>query len=51
MIGNYLYPPKVNSFMDQQIYVGPDKLFSKFNNPNYNNPNEKIESNIYHAQS
>ena len=34
MIGNYLYPSKVNSFMEQQIYLSPDKLFSKYKNPN-----------------
>ncbi len=30
MIGNYLYPSKVNSFMEQQIYFTPDVQFSKY---------------------
>ena len=34
MIGNYLYPSKVDSFMDQQIYLTPDRMFSKYKNPN-----------------
>ena len=34
MIGNYLYPSKVNSFMEQQIYLYPERMFSKFKNPN-----------------
>jgi hypothetical protein len=34
MIGNYLYPSKVNSFMEQQIYLYPDRMFSKYKNPN-----------------
>jgi hypothetical protein len=34
MIGNYLYPSKVNSFMEQQIYLTPDRMFSKYKNPN-----------------
>ena len=34
MIGNYLYPSKINSFMEQQIYLYPDKMFSKYKNPN-----------------
>ena len=34
MIGNYLYPSKVNSFMEQQIYLTPDVQFSKYKNPN-----------------
>ncbi len=28
MIGNYLYPSKVNSFMEQQIYLTSDIQFS-----------------------
>ena len=27
MIGNYLYPSKVNSFLEQQILLYPDKMF------------------------
>jgi hypothetical protein len=34
LIGNYLYPSKVNSFMEQQIYSTPDIQFSKYKNPN-----------------
>jgi len=34
MIGNYLYPSKINSFMEQQVYLYPDKMFSKYKNPN-----------------
>ena len=34
MIGNYLYPSKVNSFMEQQIYLYPERMFSKYKNPN-----------------
>ena len=34
MIGNYLYPSKINSFMEQQIYLLPDRMFSKYKNPN-----------------
>ena len=34
MIGNYLYPSKVDSFMDQQIYLSPNIQFSKYKNPN-----------------
>jgi hypothetical protein len=34
LIGNYLYPSKVNSFMEQQIYLTPDIQFSKYKNPN-----------------
>ena len=34
MIGNYLYPSKINSFMEQQIYLSPDRMFSKYKNPN-----------------
>ena len=34
MIGNYLYPSKVNSFLEQQVLVYPEKLFSKYRNQN-----------------
>jgi hypothetical protein len=34
MIGNYLYPSKINSFMEQQMYLYPDRMFSKYKNPN-----------------
>ena len=34
MIGNYLYPSKINSFLEQQILLYPDKQFSKYKNPN-----------------
>jgi hypothetical protein len=34
MIGNFLYPSKVNSFMEQQIYLTPDIQFRKYKNPN-----------------
>ncbi len=34
MIGNYIYPSKVNSFIEQQICLTPDIQFSKYNNPN-----------------
>ena len=34
MIGNYLYPSKVDSFMDQQMYLSPNIQFSKYKNPN-----------------
>jgi hypothetical protein len=34
MIGNYLYSSKVNSFMEQEIYISPDIQFSKYKNPN-----------------
>jgi hypothetical protein len=34
MIGNYLYPSKVNSFMEQHIYLTPDIQLSKYKNPN-----------------
>jgi hypothetical protein len=34
MIGNFLYPSKVNPFLEQQILVYPDKFFSKYKNPN-----------------
>lgn len=33
MIGNYLYPSKVNSFLEQQILLYPDKQFNKYKNP------------------
>ncbi len=29
MIGNFLYPSKVNSFLEQQILLYPDKQFTK----------------------
>ena len=31
MIGNYLYPSKINSFLEQQILLYPDKQFNKYN--------------------
>jgi len=34
MIGNYLYPSKVNSFLEQQILLYPDKMFRIYKNPN-----------------
>jgi hypothetical protein len=34
MIGNYLYPSKINSILEQQILLYPNKQFSKYNNPN-----------------
>ena len=34
MIGNYLYPSKTNSYLEQQILLYPDKQFNKYNNPN-----------------
>jgi hypothetical protein len=34
MIGNYLYPSKVNSFLEQQILLYPDKMFKIYKNPN-----------------
>ena len=34
MIGNYLYPSKVNSFLEQQILLYPEKIYSKYKNPN-----------------
>ena len=34
MIGNYLYPSKINSFLEQQILLYPDKQFNKYKNPN-----------------
>jgi hypothetical protein len=34
MIRNYLYPSKINSFMEQQIYLYPDRMFRKYKNPN-----------------
>jgi hypothetical protein len=34
MIGNFLYPSKVNSFLEQQILLYPDKQFTKYKNPN-----------------
>ena len=34
MIGNYLYPSKVNSFLEQQILLYPEKVYSKYKNPN-----------------
>ena len=34
MIGNFLYPSKVNPFLEQQILVYPEKLFTKYKNPN-----------------
>ncbi len=30
VIGNYLYPSKNNSFLEQQILLYPDKQFSKY---------------------
>ena len=34
MMGNYLYPSKTNSYLEQQILLYPDKQFNKYNNPN-----------------
>jgi hypothetical protein len=34
MIGNYLYPSKTNSYLEQQILLYPDKQFNKYKNPN-----------------
>ena len=34
MIGNYLYPSKINSILEQQILLYPNKQFSKYNSPN-----------------
>ena len=34
MMGNYLYPSKTNTFLEQQILLYPDKQFNKYNNPN-----------------
>ncbi len=34
MICNYLYPSKINSFLEQPILLYPDKQFSKYKNPN-----------------
>jgi hypothetical protein len=34
MIGNFLYPSKINSFLEQQILIYPDKQFTKYKNPN-----------------
>jgi hypothetical protein len=34
VIGNYLYPSKVNSFLEQQILLYPPKIYSKYKNPN-----------------
>ncbi len=34
MIGNYLYPSKINSILEQQILLYPNKQFSKYRNPN-----------------
>ena len=34
IIGNYLYPSKVNSFLEQQILLHPPKIYSKYKNPN-----------------
>jgi hypothetical protein len=29
MIGNYLYPSKINSFIEQQIYLYSNRMFGK----------------------
>ena len=34
MMGNYLYPSKTNTFLEQQILLYPDKQFNKYKNPN-----------------
>ena len=34
MIGNYLYPSKINSILEQQILLYPDKQYNKYKNPN-----------------
>jgi hypothetical protein len=32
-IGNYVYPSKVSSFLEQQILLYPGIMFSKYKNP------------------
>ncbi len=42
MIGNFLYPSKINSFLEQQKLFYPDKQLSKYKNP-------KLKSNLIYT--